>query len=350
MKQILFLTLSIFFASSSFAQDKQYKVACVGFYNVENLFDTVDDPEKRDSEYTPEGRRRWTETLYAGKQANLARVISELGTEITPDGIAVLGVAEVENRKVLEDLVKEPKIADRNYQIVHYESPDERGIDVGFLYQPKYFKLDGSRAIPLIIYQDDGDRNFTRDILHVWGELDGEEMHFLVNHWPSRRGGEKRSQPGRNAGAMVCKNVKDSLQAINPNTKVVIMGDLNDDPTSPSVKQVLAAKSKIKDTKPGDVFNPMYDFYRKGIGSNAYRDAWSLFDQVIVSYGLVNKREKGYRFHKAVVYNKPYLIQRSGQYKGYPFRTFDWDNYIGGYSDHFPSYIFLIKEVRSPKP
>ena len=348
MKPSLFLTLTFLFSFSAQAQNKQYKVACIGFYNVENLFDTVDDPEKRDEEYTPTGDRHWTEENYKDKQKNLARVISEMGTELTPDGVAVLGMAELENRKVLEDLVKQEAIADRNYQIVHYESPDERGIDVGLIYQPKYFEVTGSRAIPLIIFEDDGERNFTRDVLYVSGILDGEEIHILVNHWPSRRGGEKRSQPGRNAGAMICKTVKDSLQNLDPNAKVIIMGDLNDDPVSPSVKQVLAAKSKIKETKEGDVFNPMFNFYKKGMGSNAYRDAWSLFDQIMLSYGLVNKKGKGYLFHKAVVYSKPYLIQRSGRYKGYPFRTFDFGNYIGGYSDHFPSYVFLVKEILKP--
>ena len=349
MKHLFVLALTCFLTFSLQAQEKQYKVACVGFYNVENLFDTVDDPNKRDEEFLPAGDRRWTNEVYQDKLKNLARVVSELGTELTPDGVAILGVSEIENRKVLEDLVQQPAIAKRNYQIVHYDSPDERGIDVGLIYQPKYFTVTGSRAIPLVIYDEaDGERNFTRDILHVSGLLDGEPLHVLVNHWPSRRGGEKRSQPGRNAGAMVCKTVKDSLQSLDPNAKVIIMGDLNDDPTSPSVKQVLAAKSKVKDTKPGDVFNPMYSFYKKGIGSNAWRDAWSLFDQVIVSYGLVNKKAAGYRFHKAVVYNKPYLIQRTGQYKGYPFRTFDFDNYIGGYSDHFPAYVFLVKEVARP--
>lgn len=345
MKQLFLFAFTFLLAFSLQGQGQQYKVACVGFYNFENLFDTEDDPDIRDEEFLPNGRRNWTEEVYWDKQKNLARVVSELGTELTPDGVAILGVAEIENRRVLEDFVKQEAIADRNYQIVHYDSPDERGIDVGLIYQPKYFTVTGSRAIPLIIYDDDGDRNFTRDVLHVSGTLDGEELHVLVNHWPSRSGGEKRSRPGRNAGAMICKTVKDSLQAINPNVKVIIMGDLNDDPTSPSVNQVLACKTKKKDTKPGDVFNPMHAMFKKGQGSNAYRDAWSLFDQVIVSYGLVAKRNPGYRFYKAVVYNKPYLIQRTGQYKGYPFRTFDFDNYIGGYSDHLPAYVFLVKEV-----
>ncbi len=332
--------------SSVFSQKKDYKVACVGFYNLENLFDTIDSPDTDDAEFLPNGIRRWTNEVYQDKLKNLARVVSELGTEVTPDGVAVLGVAEIENRLVLEDLVKQEKLAKRNYQIVHYDSPDRRGVDVGLLYQPKYFTVTGSRAIPLLIYGEDGERIYTRDILYVSGLLDGEPLHVLVNHWPSRRGGEAATRPFRNAGALICKNVKDSLLTLDPNAKVIVMGDLNDDPNSPSVKKVLAAAADKKEVKKGGFFNPMEEFFQKGIGTMAYQDAWSLFDQVIISQGLVKERQDGYRYLKAHVYNRPYLIQKTGQFKGYPFRTFDFDNYIGGYSDHFPVYLFLVREVR----
>ncbi len=325
-------------------------MAAVGFYNFENLFDTVDDTLKNDEEFLPNGTRLWTDEVYKDKLKNLARVVSELGTDVTPDGVAILGVSEIENRKVLEDFAKQPAVAARNYQVVHFDSPDERGVDVGLIYQPKYFKVTASKSIPLLIYGDDGERNFTRDILYVAGLLDGEPLHVLVNHWPSRRGGEAATQPYRNAAALICKNVKDSLEQIDPHAKVIVMGDLNDDPTSPSVKKIMASKHKQEDVEPGDFFNPMYEFFKKGIGTTAYRDAWSLFDQIILSSGLMGKKQTGYHYYKAQVFNKPYLIQKTGQYKGYPFRTFDFDNYIGGYSDHFPVCVFLVKEVRDEKP
>lgn len=343
-----FLLLMLIGTITLNAQKGQFQVAAVGFYNFENLFDTEDDPNIRDEEFTPEGRRRWTNELYQDKLKNLSRVISELGTELTPDGLAILGICEIENRKVLEDFVKQPAVAERNYQIIHYDSPDERGIDVALIYQSKYFEVTKSTPIPLMIYNDDGERNFTRDVLHVEGKLDGEPLHVLVNHWPSRSGGEKRSQPGRNAAALICKEVKDSLRKIDPQVKIIVMGDLNDDPTSPSVKQVLSCKYNKKDVRRGDFYNPMHQYFKKGFGTTAWRDAWSLFDQVIVSSGLMTKRQAGYRFYKAVVYNKPYLIQKKGRYKGYPFRTFDFDNYMAGYSDHLPVYTFLIKEVAKP--
>lgn len=348
MKKILLPALFLLSFQPIFSQKQEFKVACVGFYNFENLFDTIDSPNTNDSEFLPDGTRHWTTKVYHDKLKNLDQVVSELGTDLTPDGVAILGIAEIENRLVLEDFVKQPKVASRNYQIVHYDSPDERGIDVGLIYQPKYFKLLGSKAIPLIIYGSDGERNLTRDILYVSGLLDGEPLHVLVNHWPSRRGGEAATAPYRNAAALVCKNVKDSLLQLDPNAKVIVMGDLNDDPNNDSVKKVLNAKGKKSDVKEGGFFNPMYEYFRQGMGTMAYQDAWSLFDQIIISEGLLQEKQSGFRYHKAHVHNKPYLIQKTGQFKGYPFRTFDFDNYIGGYSDHFPVYLYLVKQVAKP--
>lgn len=342
-----FLVLLLFFSLPflSQAQQKQYKVGCIGFYNFENLFDTLDTPDKYDEDFTPNGSYRYNTKIYLEKLGNLAKVVSEIGTDITPDGAAILGVAEVENRKVLEDFVKQPLIASRNYQIVHYESPDERGIDVALLYQPKYFQVISSRNLEAKLFDANGERDYTRDVLLVSGIFDNETMHVLVNHWPSRSGGEARSQPLRNFVANICKSVTDSLMQADPDAKIVIMGDLNDDPSSPSVKDVLGAKAKISQVKPGGLFNPLYESYKKGIGTLAYRDAWNLFDQIILSYGLVNGKKNSYQFHKEQIINKPYLYQQSGQYKGYPYRTFAGSTYLGGYSDHFPVCVYLLKEV-----
>jgi hypothetical protein len=331
-----------------YAQQKQYNIGAIGFYNLENLFDTIDSPDTRDSEFTPLGDNLYNTEVYLDKLNKLARVISELGTDRTPDGVAILGVAEVENRKVLEDLVVEPAIRARRYEIVHYDSPDQRGIDVGLLYQPKYYKVLNSRPIPVEVYNDKGERTYTRDILFVSGLFDGEPLHVLVNHWPSRRGGEAATQPLRNYAASLCKAVADSLMQADPNAKIIIMGDLNDDPSSPSVRQVLNAKQKKEQVKPGGMFNPMYDFYKKGIGTLAYQDAWSLFDQLILSYGLINPSAGGYQFYQANVHNRPYMTQQTGHFKGYPFRCYVGATYTGGYSDHFPVYLYLIREVPRP--
>ncbi|MBK8493366.1 MAG: hypothetical protein IPL49_21425 [Saprospirales bacterium] len=340
---IIFLFLGV--TISVFAQEKSYKVGCIGFYNFENLFDTLDTPDVSDTEFTPDGPKRYGTAIYTEKLSHLAEVVSQLGTELTPDGVALLGVAEVENRKVLEDFASQAQVKDRNYQIVHYDSPDGRGIDVALLYNPKYFEVLSSRTIPMGSYESNGVVRFTRDILFVSGLFDGELIHILVNHWPSRSGGEKTTQHLREMAALLCKNVVDSLCTADPNAKVLIMGDLNDDPISPSVKNVLRAKRNADEVRAGGLFNPMWDLYAKGNGTLAYNDAWNLFDQIMVSYGLVNKDTGGYNFYQARVFNKPFLVQKSGNFKGYPFRTFAGDTYLGGYSDHFPVYVFLLREV-----
>lgn len=345
MRFFLFLLLLCSFVNLS-AQQKSYQIGAVGFYNLENLFDTLDTEDVRDTEFTPGGEKAYNTELYRDKLSNLSKVLGEVGTEMTPDGLALVGVAEIENRTVLEDLVKEHPIAERRYQIVHYDSPDKRGIDVGLLYNPKYFQVNKSRNIPLLIYDDGGERKFTRDVLHVEGEFDGEPLHVLVNHWPSRRGGEQRSAPGRNAAALLCKNVVDSLQAISSDVKVIIMGDLNDNPTNDSVMKVLGAKKDKNKVPARGIYNPYINLYKKGGGSNAWRDTWSLFDQVMVTGGLVKGDTRdGWQFYQARIYNKPYLLQKTGRFQGYPFRTFVGDSYLGGYSDHLPAYIFLIKEL-----
>lgn len=340
----LLLALLPLFAS---AQQKQYKVACIGFYNFENLFDTLDTPEKYDEDFTPEGSYRYNTKIYLEKLSNLDRIVSEIGTDITPDGAAILGVSEIENRKVLEDFVQQPRVKSRNYQIVHHESPDRRGIDVALLYQPKYFRVLSSKNHEVELYDGNGERVYTRDVLLVSGVLEDEPLHVLVNHWPSRSGGEARSQPRRVAAANVCRGIADSLRRENPNAKIIIMGDLNDDPTNASVEEVLSAKGKTSQVRNvEDMFNPMYELYKQGIGTLAYRDAWNLFDQVILSKGLINNRISGYQYYRAQIVNKPYLYQKTGQYRGYPHRTFAGTTYIGGYSDHFPVCVYLVKEVR----
>lgn len=339
--QLLLLTITI--CTTLQAQEKA-RVGCIGFYNFENLFDTLDHVEKLDEDFTPNGSLSWNTQKYKEKINNLAKVVSEIGTKTTPDGLAILGVAEIENRSVLEDVVRHPLLVQRKYQIIHYESPDKRGIDVGFLYQPKYFSVSESKAYPLKIFDDNGERVFTRDVLLVGGYFDGAPMYVMVNHWPSRRGGEEASQPLRNAAASLCKHIADSLHQANPKAKVIIMGDLNDDPVSPSVKEVIGAQSKKKKVPPGGFFNPLFKSYRKGLGTLAYRDAWNLFDQLLISQNFLNDPD-GYQFYKVGIHNPPYLYQKSGRFKGYPFRTFGGGAYLGGYSDHFPVYLFIIKKV-----
>ena len=335
----LFLSLGIL---NSYAQ-KSYATYCVGFYNVENLFDTVDDLDNPgDDEYLPNGAYSWTQDKYQKKLDNIAKVISRMGKDFCPAGPAILGVAEVENRLVLEDLVKQRRIADIGYEVVHYESPDWRGIDVGLLYNPDLFRVTSTKAIP---YDLPGDPSFkTRDQLLVSGMLAGELVHVIVAHWPSRFGGAKSSAL-RERAASIARNAIDSLQQIDPLAKVILMGDLNDDPTDKSCRVVLNAKKEQHQVKPGGLFNTMWKHYDQGIGSLAYQGKWNLFDQIIVSHGLLGNNAPGLSFWRAEIFNKDFLIRHEGRRKGYPWRTFDGNSFIDGYSDHFPTLIYLIKEI-----
>ncbi|HNS16559.1 MAG TPA: endonuclease/exonuclease/phosphatase family protein [Bacteroidales bacterium] len=329
----------------SFSQeDKRYRLGCVAFYNLENLFDTVNDPSINDEEFLPEGRNRWDGKRYADKLERLSSVIARIGTDLNPDGPAVLGVSEIENRAVLEDLVQTESLKNRDYQIVHFQSPDRRGIDVGLLYQPKYFRLIHAASHRLVI---PGEPNYrTRDQLVVSGTFDGDTLYCIVCHWPSRSSGEKVTLPYRIAAAGLSRSIVDSILTDSPEARIILMGDLNDNPVNKSVVKILGSTPDKELAVGQTLYNPMTYLYRKGIGSTAWRDSWSLFDQMIVSPSLIRGDLNSYRFYTVRIFNERFLAQSEGEYKGYPYRTFGGGVYLGGYSDHFPVYLFLYKEAR----
>lgn len=338
--------LSLFWSTFLISQtEKEYKINTIAFYNLENLFDYEDDPITFDDDRTPEGKDHWTQEIYEAKLANMAKVISEIGEDVTGTSPAIIGVSEIENRRVLEDLLDQKSLVNKDYGIVHFDSPDRRGIDVALLYQKKLFIPINSKAYELFLYDDNNKtkRIYTRDQLLVTGMFDGEKIHIIVNHWPSRSGGEALSRPKRLKAAQLNKHIMDSLFSEDPYAKIITMGDLNDDPTSPSVKDILKTKDEREDMKLKELYNPMEALFKKGLGTLAYRDAWNLFDQIIISTELTKKDFSSYRFYKAGIFNKSYLETPRGQYKGYPFRSFV-NGFTGGYSDHFPVYIYLIKE------
>lgn len=349
MKKIITLSLYIGLCLPVLAQKKDYRSAIIGFYNLENLYDTVDNSLTNDEEFLPKGIRNYNSEIYFDKLGKLATVISQMGVEINPDGPALLGVAEVENDTVLNDLVRQKLIEKRNYRIVHFDSKDIRGVDVALLYNPKYFKVEASDKLFVQLPGGSKDSYFTRDILWVKGMLDGETIHIYVNHWPSRVGGEQRSAPARNAAAQVCRNHMDSIARTEANAKFIVMGDLNDDPTNESVAAIINAKGKEKDVQKGGMFNPWTELYKKGIGTLAYQDAWGLFDQVIISQPFLDKDQRGFFYYKQYIFNREYMVENNGRYKGYPMRTWDGNSYRGGYSDHFPTYLVFLKELTSGK-
>lgn len=347
MKKLIFYALSLLLVSAAFSQQKQYKIATFGFYNLENFYDTINQPNVDDEDFTPNGSYHYTGKIFLDKVDHLAEVVSLIGTDDTPDGLAFFGCAEIENRTVLEALVNHPKLKSRNYQIVHYDGPDLRGVDCGFVYNPKYFKVLYSSSNRVDLKSVKLDNRPTRDVLYVKGIFNGTDtIHIFVNHWPSRRGSQEASAPKRNLAAAVSKHMIDSLMAIDPNTKVVDMGDLNDNPTDESMTKILQCVDKKEKCQPGGLFNPWVDFYKKGIGTLGYNDSWSLFDQEAISYGWLAHDQPGYFYKGAHIFSRDFMVTKTGKYKGYPKRTWDFNIYNGGYSDHFPTYITILKEVK----
>lgn len=353
VKITFLLTLLLLVGYTTQAQDKKtYKVLTVAFYNLENLFDTENDPDKYDEASPIMEMQNNREEAYKNKLSNMSRVISEIGGDVSNNTPAIIGVCEVENRKVLEDLVNQKELLGKNYGIAHFDSPDRRGIDVALLYQKDLFKVKDISKHELFIY-DNNDvtkRVYTRDQLLVSGLLDGEEMHFIVNHWPSRSGGEARSRYKREKAAALNKRIIDSLQSVDPYAKIISMGDFNDDPTNTSVKKILNAQGKKDNLNLKGLYNPMMDLYKQGIGTLAYRDGWNLFDQMIMSRPLVLDDYSTYRFYKVGIFNKNYLTNPKGRYKGYPYRSWSDGGFSNGFSDHFPVYLYLIKEIQETQP
>ncbi len=351
MKKLQLLSISSIIILASFSssctgqQQKSLKTISVGFYNLENLFDTILNPELfLADQFTPKGKYNWTSERYAEKLKNMAYAISQIALKETPRGLTLLGVCEVENKGVLEDLINEKTIKDRNYQIVHFDSPDRRGIDVALLYDPLHFEVTNSKAYPLTLADDASFR--TRSQLVVSGLLDGEETTIIVSHWPSRRGGEEKSRYKRNAAGDLGRHIVDSLLTINKKTKILFMGDLNDDPDNESVLLHLKAKGDRSKLKKGELFNPAFEIHNDSTGTLTYRGKWNLFDQIILSQGLLGNKKTSYQFDQFKIFDKPFLKQQEGKYKGYPHRTFGGGVYIHGYSDHLPVYVLLVKEVK----
>lgn len=352
MRNAVILTIAILFActsckasdktTSNSGLSKKVQLSCVAFYNLENLFDTIDGPNN-DAEYLPDGANKWGTMKYVAKLKNMSYAVSQIGLDNSPVGAAIIGVSEIENRGVLEDLVKQPALANRTYQIVHYDSPDRRGVDVGLLYNPRLFTVSNSKSYRL---KTEDSTFLTRDQLMVSGYLQGEKIHVIVNHWPSRSGGEMRSRPKRNAAAALTRSIVDSLFRVDPKAKVIVMGDLNDDPFNESCANILGAKKEADQVQPKELYNVFWKTLDKGIGSLSYNDQWNLFDQIIISDELVEAPAGKLKFWKGEVFYRNFLIQQEGRYKGTPMRTHSGGVWLNGYSDHLPTLIYLVKELK----
>jgi len=347
-KYLLFFMLVLLSVNINFAQNKgkQYNIRTVAFYNLENLFDTINDTTINDEASPMMELKSNRSKVYWDKIDKLGSVIAQIGEEKANTSPTLLGVSEVENLGVLEDLVKSDRLKKKGYGIIHYDSPDKRGIDVALLYQKRYFKPVFHQAFNPNIYRNNR-KVYTRDQLLVSGYLDDELIHIIVNHWPSRSGGEAKSRPLREKAAYQNTKIIAQVREKDPNAKILIVGDFNDDPINSSFKKVLNTKAKKKNVGEMDIYNPYEDLHRRGFNTLAYRDNLNLFDMILISSPLLDKGNKdfsSYKMFQAKIFNKRFLSGKKGQYKGYPFRSFSNGSYTGGYSDHFPVYMYLIKE------
>lgn len=351
MKRLTTLLILILVCSCGYAQKHKY---VVGFYNIENLFDIYNDEAKNDEEFLPDGANKWTQAKYEKKLSNMARVIREM-KEDNGAFHTLLGVSEIENRLVLEDLVSQESIADANFQIVHYDGPDTRGVDVALLYRPDQFQYVDSESIPFdfensqieFLLDEEEKENFrTRDILMVHGKIEGEDVAVYVAHLPSRIGGKGADLRPR--GAEIIYNHSKKMSSLHPGIKIIVMGDMNDNPTDESMVKWMHSKPSVEETGEGEFFSPFIKMLADGYGSLAYQGTWNIYDIIVVNEALAKGEglqickihKKGYYGR---IFQKNFMTQQSGQYKGTPFRTFSNGSFIGGYSDHYPTYIVIGK-------
>jgi len=309
----------------------------IAFYNLENLFDTFDNKWTNDNDFLPNSEKRWTEKRYRKKLRKLGYAISQIGIKTAQKAPSILGVAEIENKLVLEDLLNSKFLKNLPYDYVHYDSPDERGIDVGLIYDTTVFEVTTSEVYPLELYDEDGYRDYTRDILVVEGVFNNSEtLYILVNHWPSRHEGEELTEPNRLSAAKKVIEIINTIKYENENAKIIVMGDFNDGPQNNSIKHL------VHNT---DIYNPMFTLKDHNRGSLNYRKDWFLFDQILFTTNFFEIKPSALSFSQAHIFDSEFLKQYKGKFQGAPFRTYVGLKYKGGYSDHFPVYVHLRQSL-----
>ncbi|PTM10313.1 MAG: endonuclease [Bacteroidetes bacterium] len=306
----------------------------VAFYNLENLFDIFDDPKTYDNDFLPKSKRNWNAKRYHKKSRKLGQVISQIGLKKTNKPPVLIGLAEVENRLVVDDLINSSSLKDKQYDLVHFDSPDERGIDVALIYHKEYFEVITSKVFALDLFDADGTRDYTRDILLVEGFLNGEKIYVLVNHWPSRRAGVELTEPARIIASNKAIEIITSIKKRDINAKIIVKGDFNDNPKNDSITNLVESHN---------LYNPMSNLPTYARGSLNHRKEWNLFDQILFTTNFFEYSEGKHSFSQVDIFDEDFLKQYRGKYKGNPFRTYAGYIYKGGFSDHFPVYLFLKK-------
>lgn len=341
--KLLYLVLLFAPLLTLLAQEKRYDIYAVGFYNLENLFDTIHQQGKNDYEFLPDGVNKWSTKKYSNKIKNIAMVLDDMASSVPSSGLAAVGVCEVENAAVLRDLVSCGPLVRRGWSFAHFEGPDSRGVDCALLYNPKLFKPTDAWLVPYTAAKRDT-TYITRGFLVVKGEIGGEVLHLIVNHWPSRYA----KSPVRERAGVLVRQLKDSIVGTDPKAKVIILGDLNDNPDNKSVSESLGAVRNKKDASTAvSLYNPWWNILRQeGRGTQKYRGKWNLFDQIIVNGNLVNGGNSVLSFYKAEIFSRDYMFQSKGKYKGSIKRTHAGGVWLNGYSDHLPVIVYLRKEFR----
>ena len=321
---------------SDFLEDipVQENMQTIAFYNLENLFDLLDDKHTNDGDFLPTSAKKWTPKRYKNKLRKLGFAISNIGKHKTGKQPAIVGLAEVENAKVIEDLIESKHLEDCNYSYVHYDSPDERGIDVALLYDTTAFEVLHSETFTVHLTNKDGLPDYTRDILLVSGKLDGEEIHVIVNHWSSRREGTKESEHKRLASSEKVGDIINTLKANDENAKIVVIGDFNDEPHNNSIVRLVEGFG---------LYNPFETLRSFNRGSVSRFKQWSLFDQIFFTTNFFKSSKDAFEYYNADIFDEDFLKLFKGKYKGTPFRTYVGKKYKGGYSDHFPVYTIFKK-------
>lgn len=347
MKKAVF-NVFLLFALCLFAHaegNARLSMHAVAFYNLENLFDITHDEGKNDYDFLPDGSYHWNHLKYSHKLSNMSRVLADLGTDYTPQGASIIGLCEVENDHVLDDLLAQEPLRARGYRYIHFEGPDKRGIDCALVYDPAVFKVKKSFQ-KQYVYEKDTDRNrTTRPFLCVQGKLAGDPLTIVVCHWPNRGA----TAYYRDIAGKQVREMTDSIRKADPKTHIIVMGDLNDDPDDHSVATHLGARRTRESVGDGDFYNPWWDVLRgKGQGTVIYQGGWKLFDQILLSKSLIStaKEYKRLTLRNQHVFQRDYLLQHDGKFKGAPKRTYSGGVWLDGYSDHLPTLVYLVKTTK----
>ncbi len=348
MRKLLFLSIALLGLATVVSAQKKYGLYAVAFSNMENLFDTIHDEGKNDYDFLPNGSYHWDQNKYENKLKNMAQVALDLGTDKLPGiGASIIGLAEVENSNTLDDLLKQPGMKERGFQYIHIEGPDKRGIDCALLYNPQFFSVRNSFLQPYVYDDAEQESKYaTRGFLTVQGELAGDPLTVIVCHWPSRAAKSYyRELGGKQVRALV-----DSIWGAEPDMRIIVMGDMNDDPDNASMTKALGAVRKYNKMKDGEFFNPWWDILRsKGQGTISYQGGWNLFDQIVMSKNILDGRDSKDYSHLTLydwhIFRRDYLLQQEGKYKGSPKRTTASGVWLNGYSDHLPTVTYLVKEL-----